>query len=63
MTVISYRLIKGNQEDRNEYTGIAYTQYTDPEEILVAPPNYTFADDKTLIVDCVAPTAVEEEAK
>jgi hypothetical protein len=64
MTVISYRMIKGNREDRNEYTHIICEHYADAEEIFVAPPNYVVTDEKApIVVEGIAPTIVEQETK
>ncbi|KAF5365695.1 hypothetical protein D9758_003273 [Tetrapyrgos nigripes] len=47
LVVVSYRAIRGNSEDDNEY--IAVPNQYDAEEIFVAPPQYFVDDEKTPI--------------
>jgi len=47
LSVISYRFMKGGQEDENKYLEIAVIEdFADAEEIFVAPPTYTYPDEK-----------------
>lgn len=59
LTVIFYRSIKGTEEDGGEYTQLVIEEYADAEEIVVAPPTYTYTDEKTETKDA-KPTAAEE---
>jgi len=48
LSVISYRMIRGTKEDENKYTEIIVVEDfgDDAEELFVAPPNYTYPDEK-----------------
>ncbi|THU92167.1 hypothetical protein K435DRAFT_672673 [Dendrothele bispora CBS 962.96] len=48
LAVVSYRAIKGDREEEDEYTFVP-DQY-DAEEIFVAPPQY-FVDEKAPVVE------------
>lgn len=39
MCIITYRLLKGGRDEDAEYAEFIFEQ--DPEELLVAPPQYT----------------------
>jgi len=49
LAVISYRTIRGESEDENEYQHVLFEQY-DAEDIVVAPPTYVI-DEKVPIVE------------
>lgn len=54
LAVVSYRMIKGESVDSTEYA-LVCEEYADAEEISVAPPTYTYADEKTEVVRIVEP--------
>lgn len=48
LTVVSYRVFRGNKEDENKYTEVLVVQeYLDSEPAVAAPPTYTYADEKS----------------
>lgn len=47
-------MIKGESVDSTEYA-LVCEEYADAEEISVAPPTYTYADEKTEVVRIVEP--------
>lgn len=47
LSVVFYRVVKGTKEDDNQYTNIIVVEdFGDAEEIFVAPPTYTYPDEK-----------------
>jgi len=55
LAIVAYRMFKGDRSDSNEYTHIVSEEYP-AEAILVAPPIYTYADEKAEIrADVKAP--------
>jgi len=47
LAIISYRALNGSNDDETEYTHLVVEEYPDAEEIVVAPPTYTYIDEKS----------------
>ncbi|CAK5274801.1 unnamed protein product [Mycena citricolor] len=54
LMIVSYRLVKGSRSEEDEYTVIEF----DAEDLLVAPPQYTFPVEKVAVAE-----TQEEESK
>ncbi|KAG6842956.1 hypothetical protein H0H87_008973, partial [Tephrocybe sp. NHM501043] len=46
LVIVAFRVIKGPREDENKYTQILLVEEYTPEPAAVAPPTYTYSDEK-----------------
>jgi hypothetical protein len=62
LSVVFYRLFKGNNEDEHKYSEIIIVeQLSDGDHAVAAPPTYTYADEKADTK--VAPADAPEQTK